>query len=171
MKSILNFKVFLGAFFFAILLLGATLAYFVWIQPNGSTPAPSSTASGQVSGSAFAVLTIIPAPTSTPTYVIPTLTPTPDAALITATPTPLPGAYAVGVYVQISGTEGQGLHLRAQPGLNNAALFLGYDAEVYKITDGPVQANGYTWWYLTAPYDQARSGWAVQDYLSVIPSP
>ena len=68
-------------------------------------------------------------------------------------------------------TEGQGLHLRAQPGLDNAPQFLGYDAEVYQITGGPQQADGYTWWYLTAPYDQARSGWAVQDYLTVIPSP
>ena len=83
----------------------------------------------------------------------------------------MPGAFALGVYVQISGTEGQGLHLRAQPGLDSSPLDLGYDSEVFQITGGPQQADGYTWWYLTAPYDQSRSGWAVQDYLSVIPSP
>ena len=41
----------------------------------------------------------------------------------------------------------------------------------FLVTDGPQQVDGHTWWYLTAPYDQTRSGWAVQDYLSVIPSP
>jgi hypothetical protein len=160
MKSVLNIKVILGALAIASVLLCVTLAYLFWIQPAGHSPdlEPSS-----------AALTVIPAPTSTPRYVAPTLTPLPPAPA--ASPIPLPGAFALGVYVQISGTEGQGLHLRAQPGLSNAPQFLGYDAEVYQITGGSQQADGYTWWYLTAPYDQARSGWAVQDYLSIIPSP
>jgi len=180
MKSVLNLRVFLGAVLVALLLWGGTLAYLLWLQPmldrfflipdaSAGNTGPSQTGPG--TGSAPAVLTIIPPPTSTPRYVVPTLTPTLATPLATATTPPLPGAFAIGVYVQISGTGGQGLHLRAQPGLGNAPLFLGYDAEVYLITDGPVQADGYTWWHLTAPYDQLRSGWAVEDYLSVIPKP
>jgi hypothetical protein len=83
----------------------------------------------------------------------------------------LPGAFGLGVYVQITGTGGDGLRLRSGPGLNDAQLFLGYDAEVYQIVDGPIQADGHTWWKLTAPYDATRTGWAVQDFLTVIPSP
>ena len=165
MKSVLNIKVILGALAIASVLLCVTLAYLLWIQPTAHSPhqKPASVA-----------LTVIPAPTSTPRYVALTLTPLPPApaaSLFVVTPTPLPGAFALGVYVQISGTEGQGLHLRAQPGLDSSPLDLGYDSEVFQITGGPQQADGYTWWYLTAPYDQSRSGWAVQDYLSVIPSP
>ena len=169
MKSVLNIKVILGAFAIASVLLCVTLAYLLWMQPAASLPNPSAVASGQAPGLVSAALTVIPAPTSTPRYVAPTLTPLPPAPA--ASSTPLPGAFALGVYVQISGTEGQGLHLRAQPGLDSSPLDLGYDSEVFQITGGPQQADGYTWWYLTAPYDQSRSGWAVQDYLSVIPSP
>ena len=49
--------------------------------------------------------------------------------------------------------------------------FLAFDAEVFLITEGPRDADGYTWWYLTASYDTARAGWAAQDFLTVIPSP
>ena len=160
MKSLLNIKVMLGAFATAAVLLSMTWGYLLWMQPAAHPPnlEPAS-----------AALTVIPAPTSTPRYVTPTPTPLPPTP--SASPTPLPGGFAIGVYVQISGTEGQGLHLRAEPGLDSAPQFLGYDSEVYHITGGPTLADGYTWWYLTAPYDQTRSGWAVQDYLSVIPSP
>ncbi len=169
MKSILNIKVILGALVLASILLCATLVNILWVQPAAHLPDPSAVASGQALRPASAALTLIPAPTSTPRYVAPT--PTPVLPTPAATPSPLPGTFAVGAYVQISGTQGQGLRLRAQPGLNNAPLFLGYDSEVYQMTGGPQEVDGHTWWYLTAPYDQTRSGWAVQDYLSVIPSP
>ncbi len=112
-----------------------------------------------------AAITILPAPTSTPS-------PTPMPAL-TVTPSPAaPGqGIAIGAYVQISGTGGQGLRLRAAPGLDGALLFLGYDAEVYQVRDGPRQADGYTWWYLVAPYDEGRAGWAAADFLTVLSTP
>ena len=181
MKNILNIKVILGALILASVLLCATLVYILWAgqaahlaDPSAvASPAPAALAqANQALGPVSAALTLIPAPTSTPRYAVPTLTPPlPAASSFVVTPTPLPGTFAVGAYVQISGTEGQGLRLRAQPGLNNPPLFLGYDSEAFLVTDGPQQADGHTWWYLTAPYDQTRSGWAVQDYLSVIPSP
>jgi hypothetical protein len=49
-------------------------------------------------------------------------------------------------------------------------LFTGNDAEVFLITDGPLDAEGFTWWRLSASYDATRTGWAVQNYISVIPS-
>ncbi|MDP3185902.1 MAG: hypothetical protein Q8M58_11555 [Anaerolineales bacterium] len=174
MKNILNIKVILGALILASLLLCATLVYILWAGQAAHLADPSAVASGQALLPASAALTLIPAPTSTPRYAAPTPTlapPLPAASPFVVTPTPLPGTFTVGAYVQISGTEGQGLRLRARPGLNSQPLFLGYDSEAFLVTNGPQQADGHTWWYLTAPYDQTRSGWAVQDYLSVIPSP
>jgi len=159
-NGIFNLRTLIGTLTIAALLLCGTLVLILWFRPAASSPelAPAS-----------AALTLIPAPTSTPRYLPPP--PTATLSLPTGTPTPQPGAIAIGVYVQITGTEGEGLRLRAAPGLDSKPLFLGYDSEVFQVADGPQQADGYTWWYLTAPYDQTRSGWAVQDYLTVIPSP
>jgi hypothetical protein len=115
-------------------------------------------------GFAPADLTVIPAPTSTSSA---PATPTIDPFAPTATPTGI----AVGNYVQITGTEGQGLRIRSEPGLNGNAEFLGYDSEVFIIKDGPRQADGFTWWYLVAPYDETRVGWAAADFLTYVPAP
>lgn len=74
----------------------------------------------------------------------------------------------VGLFVQIYGTGGDGLRLRREPGTNADILFLGYESEVFKVVDGPKEADGFTWWYLTAPYDEKRSGWAASRFLRVI---
>lgn len=117
-------------------------------------------------GLQLADLTVIPGPTSTPRIVA---TPTHDPALGTATP--LPGVIALNGYVQISGTDGEGLRLRENPGLNGEPLFLGFDAEVFQVVDGPQETDGYTWWSLVAPYDDTRAGWAASAFLEAIPSP
>jgi hypothetical protein len=111
-----------------------------------------------------AEITVIAAPTST------------SSAPATATidpfaPTPAPTGIALGNYVQISGTEGEGLRIHSEPGLNGEFEFLGYDSEVFIIKDGPRQADGFTWWYLVAPYDETRNGWAAADFLSYVPAP
>src|SRR5918994_6911670 len=109
-------------------------------------------------------VTVIPAPTGTsgapPT---PTIDPF-------ATPTS-PAGIAIGNYVQITGTEGQGLRIRAEPGLGGAFQFLAFDSEVFVIQDGPREVDGYVWWYLVAPYDETRVGWAAADFLTYIPEP
>lgn len=75
--------------------------------------------------------------------------------------------------MQISGTGGDGLRLRTGAGLDNEVGFLGLEAEVFQIIDGPQEADGYTWWLLEAPYDegQQRRGWAVANYLASIQNP
>ena len=114
----------------------------------------------------LAALTVIPGPTSTPRI---TATPTHDPAMGTATP--LPGVIVLNGFAQISGTDGEGLHLRKVPGLNGEPLFLGFDAEVFEIIDGPQEKDGYTWWYLSTPYDDTRAGWAASAFLEAISSP
>ncbi len=71
----------------------------------------------------------------------------------------------IGSFVQISGTDQEGLRLRAGPGTGYNQLFLGMESEVFEVKDGPVASDGYAWWYLIAPYDKKRNGWAASDYL------
>lgn len=115
---------------------------------------------------ATAVLQIIALPTATDTPL-----PTPTVEGGEAVPTPPPGEIAIGAFVQVVGTQGTGLRLRTEPGLNGEVRLLASEAEVFRVEQGPVQADGYTWWYLVGPFDQTRFGWAVANYLQAIQNP
>jgi hypothetical protein len=120
-------------------------------------PAPAKTAPLPA-----AEMTVLPAPTLTQ----PVFTQT---ASVDSEKTPVAvGGIAVDMYVQITGTGGDGLRLRSGPGTNNPPRFLGYEAEVFRVKDGPTMADGFTWWFLEAPYDPNRAGWAAADYLAVV---
>ena len=109
-------------------------------------------------------ITLIPAPTETAVV----LTPTPEATSTPESPVLLPeGVIGMNAYVQVTGTEGLGLRMRAEPGTSAAINFLAADEEVFKVIGGPVTQDGYTWWQLEAPLDQKRSGWAAENYLAV----
>ena len=115
-------------------------------------------------GFAPADVTIIPAPTMTSGA-------PPRPTIDPFAPTAAPTGIALGNYVQISGTNGEGLRIRSEPGLNSNPEFLGFDSEVFIVQDGPRSVDGYVWWYLVAPYDQSRAGWAAADFLTYIPPP
>ena len=143
------------------LLLAIGLCAVVAAIINGFKPASS------VAAAPTAILTIIPAPSATPS-------PAPEeAASATATPKGGvgPDGIAQGMYVQISGTGGDGLKMRSAPGVKSDTIFLGMEAEVYLVKDGPKLSDGYTWWYLEAPYDSTRAGWAASKYLTIVASP
>jgi hypothetical protein len=55
--------------------------------------------------------------------------------------------------------------------LQSETLFIALEAEVFQIEDGPSQADGYTWWYLVAPFDASHHGWAVSNYMNVVQKP
>jgi len=74
----------------------------------------------------------------------------------------------LGAFVQVFNTSGSGLQIRSGAGVQNPPNFVALDAEVFEVVDGPVEVDGYTWWLLTAPYDETRSGWAASAYLEVI---
>ncbi|MBL8078009.1 MAG: hypothetical protein JNM55_08605 [Anaerolineales bacterium] len=156
LKPYLNRWVILGAFGVAGTLLLITLIAIGWTSPRFSPNV----------GFAPADLTMIPAPTHTLEFV-----PTPTVDPLIGTPTLQANTIGIGGYVQISGTEGDGLRIRATAGLNGETVFRGEESEVFAVKDGPQEADGYTWWYLAAPYDDTRTGWAVADFLAVVPSP
>ncbi len=153
-RQLFNGWVILGAILIAGLLLLITAISIGWTKP------PQSSGVGFVP----ADLTMIPAPTLTSNA-------PPTATIDPFAPTPAPTGIAIGNYVQISGTEGQGLRIRSEPGLDGEFVFLGYDSEVFVVKDGPKVVDGYTWWYLAAPYDETRVGWAASDFLTYIPAP
>lgn len=153
-RQLFNRWVILGA-----LLLAGSLLLITAISIGLTTPLRTSEV-----GFAPADLTVIPAPTAT-SNVPPTATIDPFA------PTAVPTGIVIGNYVQITGTNGEGLRIRSNPGLSGEPVFLGFDSEVFIVQDGPREADGYVWWYLVAPYDQTRAGWAAADFLSYIPEP
>ena len=73
-----------------------------------------------------------------------------------------------GALVQVAGTGGEGLRLRERPGLDAPIKFLGLESEVFQLGEGPVEQDGFTWWLLENPYDAAKFGWAVGDFLYVL---
>ena len=157
LRQLLTLPVLAGAAGLACLLTSISLAWFGF-----RAAAPPSDP-----GLVPAYLTLIPAPTST-SLAAPTATLDP-LSIGTAT---LPSdAIVIGSYVQITGTDGDGLRLRSAPGTNSEQLFLGEDAEVFQVRDGPQEANGYVWWYIVAPYDESRAGWAAANFLAVVPPP
>jgi hypothetical protein len=158
MKRIINLWVIGLAVLIALGLLGIFWAGMLYMR--SSTP---SAAAASVS------LTVIPAPTLTTVVIVPTLSPTPTEAP-QFIPPPNTGI-ALGAHVQVVGTGGDGLRLRSEPGTGGNIKFLGLDSEVFKVKDGPVEKDGFTWWFLTTPVDESRGGWAVSNYLSVIQVP
>lgn len=157
LKRYLTPLVFILAIGLAVLLLAVCFA-ILWSTLPAPGAVPVSTP----------VMTLIAAPTSTQT---------PTVAPVSLTPTVTPtldlspdGGIQVGAYVQITGTGGDGLRLREGPGTDFKQIFLGREAEIFLVKDGPREGSGYTWFYLVAPYDTSRSGWAVANFLQVVAS-
>jgi hypothetical protein len=152
LKKLLSIWVVLGTLLVSFSLL-IVLGLLLWVfNPPQVTHALST-----------AELSIIPAPTLTSTQII--LTETPSVTLM---PEVIIEGISKGVYVQIFDTGVAGLRLRNGPGINNPVQFLAPEGEVYLVEDGPEDMDGYIWWYLVAPYDQSRSGWAVSKYLKPV---
>lgn len=81
------------------------------------------------------------------------------------------GGISVGAFVQVIGTGNTGLRFREQPGLQMNVIFIAGESEVFEVLDGPERMDEKTWWYLSAPYDPGRAGWAVIDYLVPLETP
>ena len=97
--------------------------------------------------------------------------PTVDTNLLQVTPTHTALPYieingiSVGKYAKIEGTEGVGLRIRREPGIETEVVFLSNESEVFTVVGGPIEKDGIIWWQLSAPYDETRTGWASGDFL------
>jgi hypothetical protein len=151
-RIILSPRVIGGAIALA-LMFSCITGFVLWItRPVPAIPAPVT-----------AVFNVIRAPTETVAISTPT-----SRVEEQATPSIPPAAsstFGIGTYIQVSGTGGDGVRLRSEPGLNSEVKFLGLESEVFQVQDGPKEGDGYTWWYLVAPYDVNIHGWAVANYL------
>ena len=137
------------------ILILITLILIGWTSPRFSPEV----------GFAPADLTMIPAPTHTPAATaIPTIDPL-------ATPVIDQTVINIDGYVQTTGTGSDGLRIRSAAGLTSETVFRGEESEVFLVKDGPQSADGYTWWYVVAPYDDTRAGWAAAEFLAVVPAP
>jgi hypothetical protein len=152
MKDILNPWVIGGAILVASILL--VVSFFA---AGGFLPPATGSYQGRAN------ITVIPIPTFT-------ITPLPTAPQATSTVENVVGIQPGG-FVQISGTEGEGLRLRRNPSLNGEIIYLGLEGEVFEVVGGPEEVDGYLWWKLTAPLNETRSGWAVSNFLEPVQSP
>jgi len=106
----------------------------------------------------------------------PSATPSPEPTAVpteTATPQVLGpvGAIVLGDLIEVFGTSGDGVRLRSAATLAGTVNGLGMDSDVFQVEDGPLDAEGHVWWYLVNPYDPARQGWAVAEYLRPLQNP
>lgn len=155
MKDLINPWVIAGSILTAALLLVVS-----FLVAGDITTTEERTYSGD------AAITIIPVPTYTPTP-IPTRTVVP---IVSPTPTLESGIQPDG-FVQINGTEGEGLRMREDPSLGAQVAYVGLEGEIFSVIGGPVEADGYLWWHLEAPLNNTRQGWAVSNYLKPASGP
>lgn len=153
---IITVWVVLGIFLVACVLIALTFGLL--LMGRAAAEPPQSTAN----------LEIIPAP---PSY-FETATQAAGPQNVEPTiPPPPAGELGIGAYVQVTGTSGDGLRLRSEPGLDSDVMMVASEAEVFKLDNGPVSTDGYVWWHLVGPFDQNRQGWAVINYLAVVQQP
>jgi hypothetical protein len=101
------------------------------------------------------------APAPLPTVLAATLAPT--RTPIFATPTPEPTATPVALHqggaATISNTQGAPLRGRKQPGVKAPVTANFKEGEQIRVLEGPVEADGFTWWRIEGP---SGTGWSAE---------
>jgi hypothetical protein len=82
------------------------------------------------------------------TPIFPTITPSPPAPVL-----------RIGGSALIANTEGRPLRGRQEPSLKSPVRVSFKQGEQVTIQEGPVQADGYTWWRLEGP---SGTGWSAE---------
>lgn len=100
-------------------------------------------------------------PVTQPALPEPTPAPTRTPIFATATPQPTPTQLAlrVGGSAQVSNTQGATLRSRRQPSLSAPTTANFKEGERVTVIDGPVEADGFTWWQIEGT---SGTGWSAQ---------
>jgi hypothetical protein len=102
-------------------------------------------------------------PTATPALALAAATRLPTRTPIFPTPTPIPTAapavLQVGASAQVVNIEGSVLRGRQQPNLKAAATAAFKSGARVRILEGPVEADGFTWWRIEG---ESGTGWSAQ---------
>jgi len=123
--------------------------------PERSRARPSPTPTARATQRATVTPTPPPAVQALYLTLTPTATPTP--ILPTATPTPYPGLIQIGKPARVIARTG--LNVREAPSPNAKRLGNLPPNAVVKVTEGPVEAEGYIWWKVDNEYGLA--GWVA----------
>ena len=115
-----------------------------------------------ISSQEKALVTVIPAPTLTPTVYATKEPQTLDIHYVSE------DGLSIGTIVEVYDTGSTGLSVRPQPGTGGYLNFVAQEGERFVIVDGPDAKNDYIWWKLEVPNNPDRSGWAVSDYLKPV---
>lgn len=86
------------------------------------------------------------------TPIFPTATPT-------VVPSPTPAVLQVGARARVTNTQGRPLRGREAPSLEAPARVAFAEGEEVQLLEGPVDADGYTWWRIEGPSGNA---WSAQ---------
>jgi hypothetical protein len=159
LRNLLNIKVIIGAIIFATGIFAVLVAFLWSAKAKSINPVPAT-----------AILHVIEAPTATPLAPSATQTPVPTPTSSQQVP-PAGAELAVGDYVQVSGTGGDGLRLHKEAGVSSEVRYIALESEVLLVKDGPTDADGYTWWMLQDPYTENAVGWGVGNYLVIVQNP
>ncbi len=135
---------------FAVMIFAGLVVFFV-VRESSDTKEPSQTEK--------ALVTVIPAPTVTPTVYATREPQTLDIHYVSE------DGLSIGTIVEVFDTGSTGLSVRPQPGTGGYLNFVAQEGERFVIVDGPDAKNNYIWWKLEVPNNPDRSGWAVSDYL------
>jgi hypothetical protein len=108
----------------------------------------SQPATAQAPTSGLPLIAATRPPTRTPIF------PTP-----TATPTEPPAVLQVGAQAQVINVEGSVLRGRQQPSLKATATAAFKSGDRVRIREGPVDADGFTWWKIEG---ESGTGWSAQ---------
>lgn len=91
----------------------------------------------------------------------------PTLAPVAITPTVESIAIGATVFVKL---QDDVLNIRSAPGVFGTNIsFKAQPNQVFMVIDGPLQADGLTWWKVQNPENVAESGWAAAAYLEVVP--
>ena len=159
LRNLFSFKVIVGGIVFATGVFAVLVAVLWSEKANNISLVPAT-----------AIFHTIDVFTETP--IAPMVTPTFEASPTSSQQEPPPSSdIAIGDYVQVRGTSGDGLRLHKEAGVASEVRYIAIEAEVFMVKDGPIDTDGYIWWLLQDPYTQNAVGWGVGNYLAIVQNP